>query len=170
MELARGLAREMLHVMEIDGETGGAQGADGRAAVVRLRPLRVLIVSGDHRFRAVSAMLLIRRGCAALSLGAVDKVGMLLASARIDVALVDGLPLLHAVAREVGRVAPLAAPLGVVLATEGDEPVPAGLVAVGKWSPFDGVYAAIVEADRRRARRRSSERPAGSSLAAVERS
>jgi hypothetical protein len=158
----------MLLAMEIDGERDDARGADDGAAVVRLRPLRVLIVSGDHRFRAVSAMLLTRRGCVAISLGAAERVGILLASARVDVALVDGLALLHAVAGEVGRVAPLSAPLGVVLATEGDEPVPAGLVAIGKWSPFDGVYAAIVEADRRRVRRQPAEQPPGSSLAAIE--
>lgn len=155
----------MLPGMEIGGEEQGAQERRGGAAVLRLRPLRVLIVSGDHRFRAVSALLLTRRGCATLSIGAADRVGTLLARARVDVAVVDGLALLHAVEREVGRVAPLTAPLGVVLATEGDEPVPPGLVAVGKWSPFECVYEAIVEADRRRARSRAGVQPAGAPLA-----
>jgi hypothetical protein len=166
--LAHAPARVMISAMEADEEMELERDRPDAATVVRLRPLRVLIVSGDHRFRAVTAMLATRRGCTALSLNGASRVGAMLASARVDVALVDGLPLLHEVAREVGRVAPLATPLGVVLATEGEEPVPDGLVAVDKWSPFAGVYAAIVEADRRRARRRLDGAPAGPPFAAVD--
>jgi hypothetical protein len=165
---AHALARVMISAMESDGEMELERDRLDGATVVRLRPLRVLIVSGDHRFRAVTAMLATRRGCTVLSLTGALRVGALLASARVDVALVDGLPLLHEVACEVGRVAPLATPLGVVLATEGEEPVPDGLVAVAKWSPFDGVYAAIVEADRRRARKRVDGALAGPPFAAID--
>ena len=34
-----------------------------REGPLRLRPLRVLVVSPDERFRAVGAMLIARRGC-----------------------------------------------------------------------------------------------------------
>lgn len=139
------------------------------AAVIRLRPLRVAVVSTDERFRAVTAMLLARRGCATSSFSFAEPLGELLAGGRLDVVLVDGIAALRAVAEEVLRVAPLPAPVGLVVAGEPGESVPSDLIAVAKWAPFEQVFDAISAADRRRARPALSGRSQGLSLIAAER-
>ncbi len=172
----------MLSAMEDSGERGrGGGGREGArperepgatgegAAVVRLRPLRVAIVSADERFRAVTSMLVARRGCATSSFATAEPLGEQLAGGHVDVVLVDGLVSLRAVADEVLRVAPLAAPVGLVLAAEDDERVPAELVTVDKWSPFERVFDAILQADRRRTRPCVADRSRGLSLIAAER-
>lgn len=142
--------------------------ADTEATVVRLHPLRVLVVSADQSFRTVTVMLIARRGCSALSLDAAAQVGGLLAHERIDVVVVDGLALLRDVARELACAVTPTAPVGVVLAAERDEPIPPELVAVTKWSPFEHVFAAIAQADRRRARPRAFGCPPGLTLLAAD--
>jgi hypothetical protein len=155
----------MLSVMEHD--QGRKLERSRGAAVIRLRPLRVVIVSRDRRFRAVTSMLAARRGCSTSSLGAPEWLGDLLAGGRVDVVLVDGMALLREVADEVLRVAPLPAPVGLVLAAETDEPAPSELVAVAKWSPFERVFEAILQADRRRTRPRVGDRSTGLSVIAA---
>lgn len=156
---------------ELEGsrhEAGQGAGAED-ATVVRLRPLRLAIVSADHRFRAVTAMLAARRGCSTSSLGTPERLGDALAGGGVDVVLVDGVAMLRGVAAEVLRVAPLPAPIGLVVAAETDEPAPPELVVVAKWSPFEQVFAAIVQADRRRTRPRIVDRSPGLSVIAAER-
>lgn len=156
-------------VMEFDRGNRSELDATGGAAVVRLRPLKVLIVSADHRFRAVTAMLLVRRGCSVLNLGTAERVGDLLAGGHIDVVLVDGSVLLREVAREVARAIPPMAPVGVVLAVERDEQAPPEHVAVAKWSPFEEMFEAILRADRRRTRPRIFDRGTRPGLIAADR-
>ncbi len=132
-------------------------GSGAGANVVRLRPLRVLVVSGDRRFRAVSAMLLARRGCSAVQLAAAERTGALLAGGHVDVAIVDGMAQLRDFAEQLMNVAPLPVPLGLVVAFDRGERVPHELVSVDKWASFEDVFAAIERADRRRVRRRDGE-------------
>jgi hypothetical protein len=122
----------------------------GDAEVIRLRPLKVLVVSGDRRFRAVIAMLLTRRDVSVLSASSLKQVETLLGAGLVDVAVIDGTALLGDVNAVLERVAPLTAPVGVVLALDEVESQPSELVTIAKWAPFECVYAAIGRADRRR--------------------
>lgn len=143
----------MLFAMERDGGesvTSGARDAD--ADVIRLRPLNVLIVSPDRRFRSVVEMLLTRRECTSYGIATAEGVADTIARERVDVALVEGMRLLREVAAGVAQSAAVAPPVGVVLVADTVEPGLSGPLALAKWSSFDELFAAIVEADRARAR------------------
>jgi hypothetical protein len=143
----------MLFAMERDGGESVTPGAREQVAdVIRLRPLNVLIVSPDRRYRSVIEMLLARRECSSYGIASAEGVAETIARERVDVALVDGLRLLREVAASVAQSAAAAPPVGVVLVADSVEPGLAGPLALAKWSSFDELFAAIVEADRARAR------------------
>jgi hypothetical protein len=140
--------------MDWDGLERRHEGArEEQAEVIRLHPLRVLIVSGDHRYRAVIELLLERRDCRPFGLGSSTDVASTIAGERVDVVLVDGEPLLREVAHDVALSDAVCPPVGVVLVDDADAPAPAGLSRLAKWGEFDELFAAIAEADRARARR-----------------
>lgn len=142
--------------------------ADLRSEVVRLLPVSVLVVSADRYFRAAATMLLSRRGCTVLS--AVDELEArdhaLLAA--IDVLVVELASPADQAVREALAVAELVdaatlttgrrvAPVGVVVVGEpeqlrGQLDVGAGAPrpVLDKWGPFERLYQAIVDCDRRR--------------------
>jgi hypothetical protein len=143
----------MLSAMEKDGGKEHESSVQGEGAkVMRLRPLRVLIVSVDYRFRTVISMLIARRGCSAFSVGGADDVAEMLVRERVDVMLIDGVGLLREIARDVAQSDASAPPIGVVLVGESTPAAPAGLVSLTKWGAFGALFAAIVEADRARSR------------------
>jgi hypothetical protein len=146
-----------------DIEAPGAR--DDGAEVLRLRPLHVLVVSPDRRFRSVIEMLMARRGCSASGTGASDDVAQTIVRERVDVVLVDGMGLLREVARGVAQCDASAPPVGVVLVSESVEPGLARPLALAKWDSFDELFEAIVEADRARARPRAPQQSAGLSVA-----
>jgi hypothetical protein len=154
-----------------EGDAPGAQ-------VIRLRPLRVLVISEDEPFRAVNAMLIARRGCRVFSLTGAYAAAELIARERVDVVLVDGVERLRALIGELAITAGLAPTVGIVFV---DEPGVAGFAvgspqaaevvgqlirglpsaeatpatsqpALEKWAEFDDLFAAIVRADRARVR------------------
>jgi DNA-binding response OmpR family regulator len=162
VELARRARAAILSVMENDGGYDRESAArDGDAQVIRLRPLRVLVVSADHRFRAVIEMLMTRRGCSAFSCSAPESVAQKVIADRADVVLVDGVATLREVAQVIAQTDASLPPVGVVVVAERDEPVPAGLRALAKWGDFEELYAAAVEADRARARPAGQRASAG---------
>jgi len=129
------------------------------AQVIRLRPLRVLIVSGDHRFRAVIEMLIARRGCSVFSLGTSLAVAETVVDERVDVLLVDGAAALREVAQEIAQCDASRPPVGVVLVAASDEPNVSGFRSLAKWGPFDELFAAVLDADRARARPLGTDLP-----------
>lgn len=144
--------------MEIDG--GCDHGSDARerdAQVIRLRPLRVLIVSCDHRFRAVIEMLIARRGCSVISVSAPDSVARTVIDERVDVVLVDGAAALREVAQDIAQSNASRPPVGVVLVAERDEANPSGLRPLAKWGTFEELFTAVLEADRARSRPPSTD-------------
>jgi hypothetical protein len=143
----------MLFGMERDGGDGAVSGGrEEGAEVVRLRPLHVLVVSPDRRFRSVIEMLMARRGCSAAGAGSCENVARRIVRERVDVVLVEGMALLRQVAGAVAQCDASSPPVGVVLVGEAAEAGPAGPLALAKWDSFDELFAAIVEADRARAR------------------
>jgi hypothetical protein len=143
----------MLFAMERDGgETVTPGTRDAHADVIRLRPLSVLIVSPDRRFRSVVEMLLARRECTSYGVASAEGVAETIARERVDVALVEGMRLLRELAAGVAQSAAVAPPVGVVLVADSVEHGLSGPLALAKWSSFDELFAAILEADRARAR------------------
>jgi hypothetical protein len=161
-------ARE--HVGESRAVAAGAgadeqlQRARERGDVIRLRPLRVLVLSHDRRFRVVMSMLLSRRGCSTVSLRSCEDVAGVLVAERIDVLLVDGIDLLTATGADVARSGAAAAPVGVVLVEESDADCE-GAPAYAKWGSFERLYAAVLGADR--ARSRPAPAPGGLGLSVI---
>jgi uncharacterized membrane protein (UPF0127 family) len=116
--------------------------------LARLRPLRILIVSSDNRFRTVMSLLLARRNCSVTTTANAGRIVELIARESTDVAVIDTgeLPL----AATLATVDTLACPVGVVLV--GDETTlgPSDEGAMAKWGPFGELVEAIERADRHR--------------------
>lgn len=124
------------------------------AQVIRLHPIRVLVVSEDEPFRAVNAMLVARRGCRVFSLTGVYAAAELIARERIDVVVVDGPDRARSLIGELELTAELAPPVGLVCAGNSGESTPSGEPVLEKWAPFEALFDAIVRADRARVRGR----------------
>ena len=124
------------------------------AQVIRLHPIRVLVVSEDEPFRAVNAMLAARRGCRVFSLTGVYAAAELIARERIDVVVVDGPDRARSLIDELELTADLVPPVGIVCAGNSGESAPGGGPVLEKWAPFEVLFDAIVRADRARVRER----------------
>jgi hypothetical protein len=131
------------------GAPRGRSTHDAGAQVIRLRPLRVLVISADDPFRSASAMLIGRRDCVVFSLSSVYGAAELIARERIDVAIVDGAEQLRALVDEPAHAV---APVGVVSLGEAEEVGLPGGPMLARWAPFEDLFDALVEADRSRAR------------------
>jgi hypothetical protein len=131
----------------------GEDDHDG-AQVIRLRPLRVLVVSADEPFRAASAMLIARRDCVVFRLNDRGGAADLVARERIDVVLVDGPEQSRALAEELAGAVP---PVGIVAVGEAQDGGLAGGPTLARWAPFEELFEALVRADRRRLRGGASE-------------
>jgi hypothetical protein len=136
---------------------------DDGAQVIRLWPLRVLVVSAHEPFRAASAMLIGRRDCTVFSLSDVYGAAELVARERIDVVVVDGAEQLRALVDELAGAVP---PVGVVSVGEPEDVgLPEGPM-LARWTPFEDLFDALVRADRARVRGHTADaaalrRPAG---------
>ena len=121
------------------------------ATVARIRPLSVLVVSPDRRFRSVTSVLIARRGCAVTTTETASRLTELADRITADVVVIDVDRGSRAAERARAQVGEYGRPLGVVLVD--DEPVTASnddAYPLAKWGPFDQLYAAIEAADMRR--------------------
>ena len=118
--------------------------------------IHVLLVGLDRRFRAVTAALLTRRGCAVTYGGRITGVAEFACQERADVVVIDAGSLLRAAALEASRVETLDPPVGVVIVA--DEREGGGLAGpvLPKWGSFDELYGAIASACPNGARRSSN--------------
>lgn len=114
----------------------------------RLRPLRILIVSADNRFRTVMSLLLGRRNCSVTTTANASRIAELIARENIDVVVIDigELP----PAATLATVDALARPVGVVLVGDETSPELSGAAAMTKWGPFGELVEAIERADQHR--------------------
>jgi CBS domain-containing protein len=150
---------EAPHNGALQGEApqGEAVWRDARsegAQVIRLRPLRVLVVSAEEPFRAASTMLIERRDCVVFSLPSVYGAAELIAHERLDVAVVDGAEPLRAIA---GELAQAGAPVGVVSVGDAEDVGLPGGPQLARWTRFEELFDAIERADRARARECAAE-------------
>lgn len=119
------------------------------AQVIRLRPLRVLVVSAEEPFRAASTMLIGRRDCKVFSLPDAYGAAELIAQERLDVAVVDGAEQLRAIAGQLAQSVP---PVGVVSVGDAEDVGQPGGPSLARWTRFEDLFEAIERADRARMR------------------
>jgi uncharacterized membrane protein (UPF0127 family) len=122
---------------------------EGRPLLVaRLRPLSVVIISPDHRFATVMALLLSRRNCSVTTTANAGRASELVAREGAGVVIVD------ADARQadaaIAAVEALMPPIGLLLVAEDARSELMGRQAFSKWGPFDELMPAIERADELR--------------------
>ena len=154
LELAAGQARQRgvtpgdrLDVQEVT-EPGLARALSGRLAAgaqERGAP-RILLISGDRRFRAVAAALFTRRGWPVIVARLGDEVGALAGQDRPDVALVDASHSLTAAAELVARLKRDWSPIAVVAVSETDRPQLPALPTHPKWGSFESLCRLVEQA------------------------
>ncbi len=145
---------DRLGVLEI-GDRSIAPGAR-EAAGGTSEATRVLIVASDRRFRAVTAALLTRRGCAVTVSERVGDVARLVEQQAADVVLFDAGALQDSVARRVAQMEMMAPRIGIVIVAEGPHEAFSATRTLPKWGSFEELYGAIERARPGRAGRRSS--------------
>lgn len=117
-------------------------GGDG--AVVRLRPIRVLLVGRDRRFLRTAAVLLTRRQCEVISIERPSELLRAIDSQRTDVAVLDGTDSIYTTARTVAALAALPVPVpSLVVHERAGEGHLRGLSLLPKWGDFDDLAAEV---------------------------
>lgn len=116
--------------------------------LARLRPLRILIVSFDNRFRTVMSLLLARRNCSVTTTANAGRIAELIARESTDVVVIDTgeLP----VAATLATVDALAHRVGIVLVGDETTPSLSDATTMAKWGPFGELVEAIERADQHR--------------------
>jgi DNA-binding response OmpR family regulator len=123
-----------------------------------LLAVRVLLVSGDRPFRTATAALLVRRGAFVEMAGTDAEGAALAATMRADVLVYDlsgssmpGGPQARHPEAIRSRVLPsqTGAPAGIVLVGESQKQ--GSVTVLDRWGEFGTLFAAIIEADLRRA-------------------
>ena len=119
-------------------------------AVVRLRPLRVLLAGRDSRFLRVTSFLLSRRGYDVAQTEASDVI-LMAERHRADVVLLEARDSWALTGRTVSVLQTLATSPGVLLiCNNADGASPAGFNAVRKWAPLEELVDEIEAASIRR--------------------
>ena len=112
-----------------------------------LAPLRVLVVSLDHHFRTVIALLLERRTCSVTTTANGSELAELIGSEDIDVVVIDasGAPVDEAAAH-IAEIKALERHVGAVVVDEHARKPLRGQPVLAKWGPFADLAAAIESA------------------------
>jgi uncharacterized membrane protein (UPF0127 family) len=118
---------------------------EGGEELTRLRPLRVLVLSPDHKFRSV---MLARRNCSVTSTTNPSRVSELALREKPDVVVIDAGEL--AAAAAVAKLEALGRSLGVVFVADDPTSEEYGSPVLAKWGPFTDLLAAIERADDER--------------------
>ncbi len=154
--------------MERNPQPGRDNIPETGADVVRLWPIRVLVISPDRYYRAAAAMLLGRRGCPALSASSEQEALELAGRECVDVVVLERPATQERRSWDV-PVHSLAASIGLAMARQGARVAPVGVVVVSdapagagrrgssphsfeldKWGPFEELFHAVARADRAR--------------------
>jgi hypothetical protein len=114
-------------------------------------PPRILLISGDRRFRAVAAALFIRRGWPVTVGRFEDDVGAMVAQDRPDVAVVDASHSLTLAGRAVATLKRDHRSITVVVVSEAHRPGLPALPTYPKWGSFDSLCLVVDQAHRRAA-------------------
>lgn len=125
--------------------------ADAGSNVVRLQPVRVLLVGADVRFLRVAAALLSFEGYSVQSCDRPRELLELVHRLRTDVAVIDASRSVGQAARAAASLRALPDPVAAVLVVDQEHSSPAaGVPLISKWGQFDELSARIGEAYERR--------------------
>jgi hypothetical protein len=114
------------------------------AAVPRLHPIRVLVVSRDRRFLRVARVLLMRAGFAVETAESSRNVNELIARCRINVAIIDASGSLTKAARTIGALGALAGHVkAVAVADRPDDSQLENLRLLPKWSHWEDLLSEV---------------------------
>lgn len=107
---------------------------------------RVLLVSGDRRFRAVASALLARRGYSVAVGDRAQDIAVLASREGAEVVVIDASASLTAAAHEAARLNALRPHVGIVAVASDPHEGLATLPVLSKWNSFDALFAAIEQA------------------------
>jgi CheY-like chemotaxis protein len=115
--------------------------------VVRLQPVRVLLVGSDLRFLRVAAALLTFEGYSVQSCDRPRELLELVYRHGTDVAVIDASRSVGEAARAAASLRSLPTPVAAVLVVDQERSSPvAGVPLISKWGQFDELSARIGEA------------------------
>lgn len=115
--------------------------------VVRLQPVRVLLVGADVRFLRVAAALLSFEGYSVQSCDRPRELLEFVYRLRTDVAVIDASRSVGQAARAAASLRALPEPVAAVLVVDQDRSSPAaGVPLISKWGQFDELSGRIGEA------------------------
>lgn len=115
--------------------------------VLRLRPVRVLLVGSDRRFMRVTGALLSSEGHIVESSERASDLLELVHRLGTDVAVIDASTSLAQAARAAASLRELPAPVATVLVGDRDRSSPlSGMPLVYKWGGFDELCRKVEEA------------------------
>lgn len=113
-------------------------------AVVRLRPIRVLLVGRDRRFLRTAAVLLGRRGCDVVAIERPSDLLDTVEEQRTNVVVLDGSDSISATARAVATLDALPVPVSSLIVYEGVNRDPLRhLRLLPKWGAFEEIAAEV---------------------------
>jgi len=113
----------------------------------RLAPLRVLVISPDHHFRTVIALLLSRRNCLVTTTANGSRLAKLIDRDDIDVVVIDaGEAPTGTTAAHVADIRALERAVGTVVVDERAREPLHGQPVLAKWGPFADLAAAVERA------------------------
>jgi uncharacterized membrane protein (UPF0127 family) len=107
--------------------------------------LRVLLIAGDRRFRAVAMTLLERRGLS-VAVGEASILSKPDVLAKVDVVVLDAGSSITGAARDVATISAAAPKVGVVIVAERPAGELSSMPVLPKWGSFDGLISAIEHA------------------------
>jgi hypothetical protein len=113
-----------------------------------------MVVSCDHHFRSVTAMLLVHRDCAVTTTANAGRVVELAVRDSVNVVVLDAEQSPDEGEATVAALRGLARPVGVVVVSEIGPFRGQRATVVPKWGPFEDLYMAIERADEARSSRR----------------
>jgi uncharacterized membrane protein (UPF0127 family) len=145
LDVVTGL-RLLSNASEEADDQPGADDDGSNARDVAACPARILLITGDRRFRAVASALLTRRGCSVALGESTANVSELARRFAAEVVLLEAGASPVVAAREAAYLDTLDPPVGVVIV--GEEPLDGqpALALISKWGSFDALYEEIQRA------------------------
>ncbi len=138
-----------------DGIIWPADVRDG-GEVVRLVPMRVLVVSADRQFRTSTMMLLAHRGCSVTATANVSRAAKLVARDEVEVVVIDAGPAASGEASMAPAFRDDARPVGVVVVSEEESAPDRHPAVLNKWGAFEDLFAAVERAGEARGSREAT--------------
>lgn len=127
--------------------------ASQEGAVVRMRPVHVVLLTSEWSYRIVTSMLLTRRGYTVIA-GGLGEARQLVERERPDVVLLDAGEILAAQEDSLLLARTLQEWASVVLVAGRASSRVQGIPVLARWGPLPDLLTALSRAERRRPARR----------------